>query len=248
MYTNIKTKIGKVNNDTLATLGMRVIDTVNESGIEEALTSKQFQKLMEVNAEYQQSTNPINVKLMSIEVNNKFLERNKLFLEMFTYIKGLTFSDDTEMREAAQKIYEELTKFGTNFSNIRLADKTMRYIRIIESLQQPEMAEAVLTTQLTAKLAKLYTVQREYEDLYMGKGNRVAGKVTPTSIRKRMGIALKKHLEETGFLYEKYETEAWKTLYTNLNKRFDEVSIAQTSEKKDDQKAPDENPLAGAAS
>ncbi len=248
MITKIKTKISRVNNDTLATLGMRVIDTVNESGIEEAIGSKQFLNLKEANARYQLSTNPINLKLLSSKVEEKFRERNQLFTEIYTYVKGQTVADDAEVKTAALKVYEELTKFGINFSKLRQADMTMRYIRIIESLQQPEFAEVLVTTKLTAKLAALNTAQREYEDLYMGRGNRVAGKVAPSSIRKQMENALKKHLEETGFLYEKYETEAWKTLYANLRKRFDEVSIAQVPAKQDAQPSAVETSQAGAAS
>ena len=39
-----KTKVTKVTNETLATLGNRVIDTVNNSGIDEAVNSKEFQQ------------------------------------------------------------------------------------------------------------------------------------------------------------------------------------------------------------
>lgn len=221
---NYKTKINRVNNHTLGTLTLRIIETVNESGIEEAKTSKRFQNLLEANTAYQQAVNPLNVRLMSEQIEGKFEKRDLLFTQMYTYIKGLTVSDDADVKSAAMKIYEEMTKFGLNFSKLRKADKTLRYIRIVESLKQTEYAEAVTTTQLADKLNALDDIQREYENLYMNRGNRVAGKVTASRIRKEMEQALKKHLDETVFLLNKYETEDWKILYANITKRINEVS------------------------
>ncbi|MHB9054652.1 MAG: DUF6261 family protein [Paludibacteraceae bacterium] len=223
----IKTKINKVNNQTLGTLSLRVIDTVNNSGIEEAKTSKQFLILLETNNIYQQAVNPINVRLISAEVDRVFNERNQLFTEMITYIKGLTVSDDENVRAAAFKIMEEIGKFGLNFSRIRKADKTLRYIRIIESLQLPEYQEALELTKLTEKLNTINRVQREYERLYMNRGNKVASKVWASHVRKDMELALKNHLDEVLFLTNQYETEPWKVLALNLKKRFDEVTVTQ---------------------
>lgn len=242
-----KSKINRVNNHTLGTLTLRIIDTVNESGIEEAKTSKQFQYLLEANSVYQQAVNPLNVRLMSEQIEGKFEERDLLFTQMYTYIKGLTVSDDAEVKIAAMKVYEEMTKFGLNFSKLRKADKTLRYIRIVESLKQTEYAEAVAATQLADKLNALDTVQREYENLYMNRGNRVAAKVAASSIRKEMEHALKMHLDETEFLRNKYETEDWKTLYANITKRIYEVTTT-LSAKQTTPKLPGLNPETEAAS
>ncbi len=235
MNKNYSSKLTRVSNGTLATLGMRVVDTVDESGIEEAVESKQFRNLKVANDDYQSATNPVNVKLLSENIEDLFKARKQNFTDICTCVKGLTVSDDEVVKKAALRIYEELTKFGKNFSRVRKADLTMRYARIIESLQKPEYAELLLTTKLTAKLTAFSAVQRAYEEQYMGRGNRIAGKVAPSSIRKQLENALKKHLEETFFLCEKYETEAWKTLYANLRKRFDEVSIAGITTKQDAQ-------------
>lgn len=166
----------------------------------------------------------MNVKQMSSDIDNKFDERNQLYQQIIIYIKGLIVSDDVEIRNAALILWGEISRFGTSFSKLRKADKTLRFIRIIESLKKSELAEAILKVKLTDKLSALEAVQLEYESLYMNRGNLVAGKVAPTNLRKVMEKAIKKHLDETAFLCDKYETEEWKTLYANLKKRFDEVS------------------------
>ncbi|VBB45398.1 hypothetical protein TRIP_D300220 [uncultured Paludibacter sp.] len=222
----LKTNISKVSTQSLGTLALRVIETVNASGIEEAKTSKNFLKLTELNDAYQQAIDPVNIKSMSNQIDNKFTERNQLFTELFTYVKGLTVADEADVKTAAQKIYDEISKFGLNFSKLRKSDKTLRYIRIIESLKQSEFADALQKTKLTDKLNALDIVQRAYEDLYMGRGNRVAGKVAATSIRYDMETVLKKYLDEVALVTENKETEDWKTLYTNLKKRVEEVSAS----------------------
>ncbi len=234
-----KSKVTRVTNETLATLGNRVIETVNNSGIEEAVDSKQFQQLLEVNASYQEATNPLNVKQMSSDINNSFDERYRLFQNLIIYIKGMTLSNDEEVRNAALKIWVEISKFRMNFSKLRKADMTLRYIRIIESLKMTELADAILKVKLTEKLNALEAVQLEYESLYINRGNLVAGKVTPSNLRKEMEKALKKHLDETAYLSEKYETEAWKTLNANLRKRFDEVSVTMPEKQKPESPAED---------
>lgn len=229
---NLKTKISKVSTQTLGTLGNRVIDTVNNSGIEEAKNSKHFQMLVELNNAYQQAVEPINVKLMASQIDERFKMRNLLFAEMGTITKGLMLSDDADVKTAALMIYEELTKFGTNFSNMRMADKTLRYIRIIESLKQDKYADALLKTKLKDKLDTLDSVQREYENLYMNRGNMVAGKIAASNIRKEMEAVMKKHLDETTYLKDVHETDAWNVLYNNLKKRYAEVSISLAEKKK----------------
>ena len=198
-----KSKVTRVTNETLATLGNRVIETVNNSGIEEAVDSKQFQQLLEVNASYQEATNPLNVKQMSSDINNSFDERYRLFQNLIIYIKGMTLSNDEEVRNAALKIWVEISKFRMNFSKLRKADMTLRYIRIIESLKMTELADAILKVKLTEKLNALEAVQLEYESLYINRGNLVAGKVTPSNLRKKIEKELKKHLDETAYIRDK---------------------------------------------
>lgn len=220
----IKTKISKVSIQSLGTLVIRVIDTVNNSGIEEAKTSKLFQKMVALNQSYQQAVDPINVKVISSQIEEMFSKRGQFFTEFIIYCKGLTVADDAEVKAAAIKIYDEISKFGLNFSKLNKSDKTLRYIRIIESLKQPEFTIALQKTKLTDKLNTLDTTQRAYEDLYMGRGNLVAGKVFASNLRNDMETVIKKHLDEVAYLSEDKNTEEWKTLYSNLKKRYEEIN------------------------
>lgn|GEM_PF-4923340 len=221
----LKSKISKVSTQSLGTLCLRIIDTVNNSGVEEVKSSKNFLRLLEVNNRYQDAVNPINIKMLNAKIDEKFIQRDTLFAELYTYVKGLTVSDQAEERAAANVIMEELTKFGLNFRRLRNADKSLRYIRIIESLKKPEYADAIEKTGLTDRLNLLDNVQNDYETMYMNKGNRIAGKNAASSLRKEVEDTLKKFIDELDYLSDKNGTDAWTALYANVKKRVAEMSL-----------------------
>lgn len=225
MNMKIKSKISKVSTQSLGTLCLRIIDTVNNSGVEEVKSSKNFLRLLEVNNLYQDAVNPINIKMLTAKIDEKFIQRDTLFAELYTYVKGLTVSDQAEERAAANVIMEEITKFGLNFRRLRNADKSLRYIRIIESLKKPEYADAIEKTGLTDRLNLLDSVQNDYETMYMNKGNRIAGKNAASSLRKEVEDTLKKFLDELDYLSDKNGTDAWTALYANVKKRVAEMSL-----------------------
>ena len=104
----IKSKASKVGIESLGALGIRVIDTVNESGIQEATTTKQFLELVEVNNRYQEALEPVNQKDISDAIDAIFKQRNVLFTSIYVYVNGLLNSPDVEMQDAAKQIFVHL--------------------------------------------------------------------------------------------------------------------------------------------
>jgi hypothetical protein len=228
-----KSKANRVGNLSLAALGLRIIDTVEKSGIDEALNSKQFQQLEGVNNRYQLSIIPNNASEVSKNIGSLFKDRNNLFIDMFDYVKGQTKSPDTDTKTAAVIVFTVLNKYGRGLTNVKIADLSVRFIRIIEGLKKPELAPAVTLMLLTEKLAEFEQLQLDYEDMYMGYGNVSSARVAPSNIRKEMQDAIKLYVEELKWMANSANTEAWRTLYRNVEQRFNEVNVSTTRKKAD---------------
>lgn len=132
---NLKTKANRIGNESLAQLGMRIIDTVDKSGIEDAKVSKYFLNLEDVNARYQIAIEIGNEKQVKKAIDDKYKERYEVFCQMYLYIQGLLNSPDTEMKAAAIILFEQLKKYGKNFSKDKIADQSLHYGLIIEALK-----------------------------------------------------------------------------------------------------------------
>ena len=228
---NIKTKASRVGNTSLAALGERIISTVGKSGIDEAKNSKQYVVLEEVNNRYQQAIMPHDAKQVTEKINALYNNRNELFLDMYEYVKGLTKSPAPDAKLAAIKVFSILNRYGRVLTNVKIADLSVRYIRIIEGLRRPDVAPAVNKVILTAKVAEFEQLQLDYEDLYMGRGNDSTVRVAPSTLRKEMENAVKLYVEELKWMANGADTEAWHTLYRNVEQRFNEVNVTATRKK-----------------
>jgi hypothetical protein len=221
-----KSKTNKINNESRAMLVLRIIDTVIKSGIQAARVSKLFLQLEDVSARYQVAIEPGNDKQVKSAITALYKQRSNLFLETYTYLEGLLNSPDIDMKTAATMLFEQVSKYGKSFNRSKIADQSLRYIRIIESLKKPEYAAALTKTMLTEKVALLDQVQLDYEELYMGRGNNSATKVAPTSLRNELNNAIKLYMEEVNWMAGRENSEEWNTLKTNLQQRFDEVNVS----------------------
>ena len=227
----LKSKANRVGNISLATLGVRIIDTVNNSGIEEATHSIQFLHLFEVNGRYQASITPNDKLQKSTELKHLFKTRNMFFSNIYDYVEGQTKSPLQEVKIAAEKVFVVLNKYGRNLSRARVADLTIRYIRIIDLLQKPEMTDALTKISLTDKVSEFEDLQLSYESLYMGLGNESTVHAAPSTLRKEMLDAVKSYAEELKWLSNNHNTDNWRTLYTNVEQRFNEMTVTQSRKK-----------------
>lgn len=226
-----KTKANRIGNISLAALGVRIIDTVAKSGIDEATSSKQFIVLEEVNGRYQASIVPGDEKQVSDSIKALFKSRRMFFDDIYEYVKGQTKSPLPEVKEAALRVFTRLNKYGRSYSNVQIADQSVRYIRVIEGLKKPDIIADVTKIMLTDKVAQLDQVQLDYEDLYLNRGNDSSVKVAPSSLRKEMQDAVKLYVEELRWLTNTNNTEEWRALYRNVEQRFSEVNVSATRRK-----------------
>jgi len=228
-----KSKANRVGNVSLAALGLRIIDTVEKSGIDEARSSKQFLILKEVNGRYQFAIVPGDSKEVQNRIQALFSERKMMFVDVYDYVQGQTKSPISDVKEAAGIVFRELNKFGRNFYRVKIADQSVQYIRIIENLKKPELQPAITKISLGDKLSNIDQIQLDYESLYLGKGNSDSANVAPSNIRKEMQEAVKLYLEELRWLTNTNETVQWQTLYRNVEQRFNEVNVSLTRKKTD---------------
>jgi hypothetical protein len=220
-----RSKTNKVNIKTLAALVLRIIDTVIKSGIESAKVSKRFLHLVDVNTRYQNAITLNEEANLKKAVKAKYDLRSELFLQMYAYLEGLLNSPDAEIMAAANLLFRQVNRFGKNFGKLRLADQTTQYVTIIEALKRPEFATALVKTLLTQKLIEIDSAHQNYEQLYMDYGNSSSLKVAPSNLRKELSDAVKLYMDEVNLMASENDTAQWYTLCTNLQIRFDEVSV-----------------------
>ena len=78
-----KSKTNRINNESGAILALRIIDTVTKSGIEDALTSKSFTQLVDINSRYQIAIEPSNDEQIKLAIKNLFNNRGTTFFELW---------------------------------------------------------------------------------------------------------------------------------------------------------------------
>lgn len=232
---NIKSKIDRFRNESLAAIGMRVVETVYQSSVEEAKNGKLFQKLVEANAKYQDSIDPENSKILTEAIQAEYHKRVTLFSDTHIYVRGLMKSPEADISEAATLLFSTLNMFGKYFSRETIAEQSVRYVRIIEGLKKPECATALAKLKLTDRLTELENAQTKYESLYMGRGNRLSLNVPASSLKMEMKLALKKHLDELQFLADTLESEEMNSLFATIKQRFMEVHATPVGIKSSDE-------------
>ncbi len=220
----IKTKASKVGIKSLGALAIQVIATVIESEVVEATTTKQFLGLVEVNKRYQDALEPVNIKEVSEAIEAKFEQRNGLFYSMYDYVNGLLKSPDAETKVAAKQIFDHLNKYGKNFSRVKLADQTLQYNHIVESLKEAENQPALVKILLANKAAQLADLHLDYESMHRKRGNSAVSYVAPTKLRLEMEKAAKLYLDEVRWMASQNDSKPWKTLSLNVEKRFLELN------------------------
>lgn len=208
----------------LATLSNRYIQTVEQSGIEEATQSVQFDNLVQLNKQYQSIVDPKKSNDQTLAIDNEYKNREELFTQMHTYLNGCINSPDSVMVNAANLLFAVIDKYGTSFSRRPLGEQSVYYIRIIEGLKNSELASAVAKTMLADKIAALETAQLNYESLYIGRGNAKPKSTSPSKLRKELEQCLKKHLSEVESMAGRTGNDVWLTLYEELKQRFVEAN------------------------
>ena len=172
-------------------------------------------------------------------VKAKYELRSELFNQMYNYLEGLINSPNTEMKAAADVLFQQVNMFGKNFSKTMLLVQTAQYVTIIAALKRSEFTDALVTTLLTEKLSNLEQTQNDYELLYTGITNRSSVKVVPSDLRKELTDAIKEYMDEVNLMASEVDTTEWYTLCVNLQNRFDEVNITVAQKSKTEAPAKD---------
>jgi len=223
---NFRYKTNKANIMQLSGLVLRIIETVILSGILAAKVTKRFLHLVDVSSRYQ-----IAIRLDQEESNlkkavkAKYDLRIELFTQMYNYLEGSLNSPNAEMKAAANLLFQQVNRFGKNFSKPMLLVQTAQYHTIIGALKRSEFTDALVTTLLTEKLSELDQLHKDYELLYTGISNRTSVKVVPSDLRKELADAIKEYMDEVNLMASEVDTAEWYTLCVNLQNRFDEVNL-----------------------
>ena len=221
--------------ETVASVGMRVVETITQSMAEEAKKSIYVTQLLEVTNRFRKAIEPNDSELKAT-ISEKFKVRKVLFSNSYDMAYGLTLSRDTGDKAAAFRVFSVLNMYGNkSFKGVRQSALTQRFATIIETLQQPEFVADLERLKMTDILAELADAHTAYETLYQTKGNEQSLKAPSREMRLEMNNALKVMVEEVEYFSKKFPTEENVTLWKNVEQRIAEVYVtAPGSTKKED--------------
>lgn len=223
--TILKSKIHKMSSETVATVGLRLIETIEKSGTEEVKNSIYFSQLKEVNNRYRKAIEPVD-KATKMAISGFFDLRREVFANMYDMVRGLTSSRIASDKAAAVRLFSVLNMYGVkSFINIRKADLTQRYKTIVEALKQPKFAADIEQLKLSDMLTELEVAHSTYESMYRAWGDAQSLRIPSAQMRQEMNTALKNIIDEVSFLSGKYPTEANIVLSKNIEQRFAEVYV-----------------------
>lgn len=229
---NFKTKASKLSNETLVMLAMRVLETVNQSSVDTAKNAIYFARLNAAIQRYMSTIGTSSEQQFSREITLLFDKRKQFFDGIFIYLKGLCLSPDTEMRLAAELLFEVVNRFGLGFKQQKISDQSLYYMRIIETLKKTDYVAALTKTMLTDKLTAIDNVQMEYETLYMSRGNSKTISKVANELCSEIGHELKLFYDELNWAITVNSTEEQISLRTNIETRMNEIySLARKSNK-----------------
>ena len=224
-----KTKLHKLSNEALVMLAMRVLKTVDQSEVEAAKNAVFLSKIREQILNYMNTIGTNKNLDYSTKISTLFNKRKHLFDEQYLYLKGTSKSPDPELRQAAEKLVEVSSMLGVNFSQRKLADKSMRYKRLIEALKKPENESAITKLAMNDRLAELESVQLEYETLYMDRGNTKVLTIALSYVRVDIQQSLIRFYDELNWLILLNETEELISLRRIIEERMNELYSSRTA-------------------
>jgi hypothetical protein len=237
---NYRTKLNKANIMELSALVLRIIETVLLSAIQGAKVTKRYLRLVDVSSRFQAAIKlDQDEKDLKKAVKDNYDLRSELFYQMYNYLEGSLNSPNAEMKTAANLLFQQINRFGKNFSKSKLLEQTAQYTTIIEAMKTSEFIAALATTLLTDKLSALDKAHKDYESFFTGKTDKSSVKVVPSNLRNELVFAIKEYMDEMNLMASEVDTDEWYTLCVNLQNRFDEVNISVVQKPKTETPAKD---------
>ena len=214
-----------MRSETLATVAMRVIETILKSLIQELINSLLFTQLTEVTDRFRKAILPAD-KEEKAAVDEMFQSRKQSFNNFFNVVKGLKGSKDAAVKAAALQVFPVLNMYGgLGFGSLSKTAHTQRYTTIVETLKLAEYTEAIAKLNVGDFLTELAEANTAYETMYQAMGNVNSVRIPSHEMRTEMNNALKLMTDEVRIFVRKYPTEANIELLRNVEQRIAEVYV-----------------------
>ena len=229
---NIKTRINGLRSEDIATVGMRVLETVEQSVAEDLKKSLLVTQLLEVTNRFRSAIKPNNKEEMAA-INEKFDYRKQHFNNFYVVTSGLMLSKDATVQAAATKVFSVLNMYsGIGFKDLSKSAHTQRYATIVETLSQAEYTEAITKLDVGDYLSELADANTAYEAMFLARGNKRSMRIPSTEMRTEMNNALKAVTDEVKMFVLKYSTDANKELLNNVIRRITEMYVPAPGSRK----------------
>ena len=226
-----KSKVHKLSNQSIGILVLRLFEATVAANAALVINSKSYTALTEVNNRYQASVDPTKYKEQTEAIDAKAIERRAYFLVNYGYLKGMLNAPDVVLKAAAVRVFAVMNMYGRSFNKLKIAEQSFLFNRILEGLHKPELAADLETTKLTASVANLDRLHKEYETLFALRGNEVIGVVAPSTLRPQLNVAVKNFVEELQWIAQINDTEELKSLRDIVLMRVSEVNLSQAQPK-----------------
>ena len=226
-----KSKVHRLSNKSVGILVLRLFEATVAANAALVINSKSYTALTEVNNRYQASVDPTKYKEQTEAIDAKAIERRAYFLVNYGYLKGMLNAPDVVLKAAAVRVFAVMNMYGRSFNKLKIAEQSFLFNRILEGLHKPELAADLETTKLTASVANLDRLHKEYETLFALRGNEVIGVVAPSTLRPQLNVAVKNFVEELQWIAQINDTEELKSLRDIVLMRVSEVNLSQAQPK-----------------
>lgn len=221
----LKTKITRMRNEDVATVGKRVVETIEKSVAEDIKESLLFTQLKETMIRFSKSIEPDN-KEEREALDELFNNRKQQFKNFFYVVSGLKGSKDPAVKAAATSVFYVLNLYGgIGFKDLTKNAHTQRYSTIITTLKQAEYTEAIAKLNVDSFLSELEEANSAYEAKYQNLGNRQSMRTPSREMRSEIDNALKEITDEVKLFARKYPTEANQELIRNVEQRIQEIYV-----------------------
>ncbi|GEM_PF-1724294 len=224
--TNYKTFLKRTDNNSLATIGMRVFETVNTTGCEKIFNNPTYIEFVNNNINFQRSVAQKIILEIKEKINFYKQARKQIFLELHSYVKGMVLCPNSTTRKSAENVFAVLDMFGKGFLDKRIVDQKLCYSRIIKKLNNPELTNDFEKLEITESVQNLIQIQQNIDAKSLELLYAKVEYPSASSVRKDFDKALINFLDNLRTLKDCDDEPTIKEVFENILQMLDVVQLS----------------------
>lgn len=229
MQSIVSYTIKKASNESIGILSIRLIETINNCGIDDATVSKQYENFSNLNDAYQLALNNPNRTLLTQEINELENLRNEALIDIFSFLNGQSKSRIASTKTASNTLLAKIEKFEPPFIHLKKGERSLRYEHAAQLLKETEAYNTATTLNMKELIDDFLEYHTAYETKHKLRTDLLKSTLSPTSIRSDLNRAIIDYIKEVEIMEQRTGEEAWKLLLQNIENRCSEITLSRRS-------------------